>query len=107
MNEADGLGFRDIVKIPEIRAAMLGTFVIMLGFGILSPVLPKYARSFGVGYDAVGILVAAFSLTRLVFDPITGALIDRFGERAMVTWEPSPSAPRPSWPGSLRRSPSS
>ena len=86
MSDADGLGLRDIVKIPEIRAAMLGTFVIMLGFGILSPVLPKYARSFGVGYDAVGILVASFSLTRLLFDPITGALIGRFGERAMVTW---------------------
>lgn len=85
MEDSESLGFRDIVKIPEIRAAMLGTFVIMMGFGILSPVLPKYARSFGVGYDAVGILVAAFSLTRLVFDPITGALIERFGERAMVT----------------------
>jgi hypothetical protein len=40
VTDADGLGFRDIIKIPEIRAAMLGTFVIMLGFGILSPVLP-------------------------------------------------------------------
>ena len=85
MDEPAYLGFRDIVRIPEIRAAMLGTFVIMLGFGILSPVLPKYARSFGVGYDSVGILIAAFSLTRLAFDPITGRLVDRFGERSMAT----------------------
>ncbi len=77
--------FRDILAIPEIRAAMLGTFVIMLGYGILSPVLPNYARSFGVGYDAVGVLVAAFSLTRLVFDPIVGRLIARYGERRMTT----------------------
>ena len=78
-------GILDLLRIREIRAAVVGTFVIMLGFGILSPVLPKYARSFHVGYDAVGVLVAAFSLTRLVFDPFTGRLIDRFGERAMVT----------------------
>jgi MFS family permease len=77
--------FRDILAIPEIRAAMLGTFVIMLGYGILSPVLPNYARSFGVGYDAVGVLVAAFSLTRLVFDPVVGRLIARYGERRMAT----------------------
>jgi MFS family permease len=64
---------------------MLGTFVIMMGFGILSPVLPKYARSFGVGFDSVGVLVASFSLTRLVFDPVTGRLIHRFGERAMAS----------------------
>ncbi len=85
MSETGAVGFRDIVRIPEIRAAMIGTFVLMLGFGILSPVLPKYARSFGVGYDAVGVLIAAFSLTRLVFDPFVGRVIDRFGERATAT----------------------
>jgi MFS family permease len=77
--------FRDILRIPEIRAAMLGTFVIMLGYGILAPVLPNYARSFGVDYDAVGVLVGAFSFTRLVFDPIVGRLITRYGERSMAT----------------------
>jgi len=85
VSDAEGLGFRDILRIPEIRAAMLGTFVIMLGFGILSPVLPNYARSFGVGYDAVGMLISAFSLTRLVSDPFVGGFIDRHGERAMAT----------------------
>lgn len=78
-------GFRDVLRIPEIRAAMIGTFVIMLGFGILSPVLPNYARSFGVGYDAVGLLIAGFSFARLVSDPFVGRFIDRYGERAMTT----------------------
>lgn len=78
-------GFRDVLRIPEIRAAILGTFVIMLGFGIVSPVLPNYARSFGVGYDAVGFLISAFSFARLVSDPFVGRFIDRYGERAMTT----------------------
>lgn len=64
---------------------MLGTFVIMLGYGILSPVLPNYAKSFGVGYDAVGLLIASFSFARLVADPFVGRYIDRYGERAMST----------------------
>jgi MFS transporter, ACDE family, multidrug resistance protein len=78
-------GFRDVLRIPEVRAAMAGTFVIMLGFGILSPVLPSYARSFGVGYDAVGLLISAFSFARLISDPFVGRFIDRYGERAMTT----------------------
>ena len=63
---------------------MLGTFVIMLGFGIVSPVLPNYARSFGVGYGAVGLMISAFSFARLVADPFVGRYIDRYGERAMT-----------------------
>src|SRR5512132_3708188 len=85
MNEPERFRIREILRIPEIRAAMLGTFVIMLGYGILLPILPNYARSFGVDYDAVGVLIAAFSFTRLVFDPIVGRLIGRFGERSTAT----------------------
>lgn len=85
MSDAEDLGIRDILRVPEVRAAMLGTFVIMLGFGILTPVLPNYARSFGVGYDAVGLLISSFSLARLISDPFVGRFIDRHGERAMAT----------------------
>ncbi len=85
MSEAGTLGIRDILRIPEIRAALIGTFVIMLGFGILFPILPLYARSFGVGYDAVGVLAASFAFTRLVFDLVAGRMVDRFGERTVAT----------------------
>ncbi len=84
MSDAGDLGYRDIIRIPEIRAALLGTFVIMVGFGIVAPILPLYARSFHVSLDAVGWLIAAFSITRLAVDPFTGKIIDRFGERACV-----------------------
>lgn len=79
------MGIRAVLRLREVRAAMLGTFVIMLGFGILAPVLPNYAKSFGVGYDSVGLLISAFSFARLVADPIVGRYIDRYGERAMST----------------------
>jgi MFS transporter, DHA1 family, multidrug resistance protein len=85
MSRAEQMRIRDVLRLPEIRAAMLGTFVIMLGFGILAPVLPNYAHSFGVGYDSIGLLISAFSFTRLVADPFVGRFIDRYGERSMST----------------------
>lgn len=85
MSAEGELGFRGTLRLPEVRASVVGTFVIMVGFGVLSPILPLYARSFGVGLDAVGLLIAAFSITRLAVDPFTGAIIDRLGERRSVT----------------------
>lgn len=85
MSAEGDLGFRDILRIPEIRTSMVGTFIIMVGFGILSPILPLYARTFGVGLDSVGVLVASFSITRLIADPFTGIINERLGERRAVT----------------------
>jgi MFS family permease len=56
-------------------------FVVMLGFGLVAPILPLFARSFGVGYEAAGLLISAFAFTRLLADPVSGPLVDRFGER--------------------------
>ncbi len=77
--------FVDILRVREIRVVVVGTFVVMLGYGIVSPVLPLYAKSFHVGYDAVGLLVSAFAFTRLLFDLVAGPLVNRFGQRAVVT----------------------
>jgi MFS family permease len=84
VSRSEDLRIADVLRIPEVRAAMVGTFVVMLGFGILSPVLPNYARSFGVGYDSIGLLISAFSFARLIADPFVGRYIDRYGERRMV-----------------------
>lgn len=55
--------------------------IIALGFGLVAPVLPQYARSFDVGVAAASIIVSAFAFMRLTFAPAGGALIGRFGER--------------------------
>ena len=56
-------------------------FLDLLGFGIVFPILPLYAQSFGVGLDAAGLLVSAFGVTRLIMDPFSGPVVDRLGER--------------------------
>lgn len=60
-------------------------FFVMVGFGVVIPVLPVYARSFGVGYIEVGAIVSAFALMRLVASPFCGRLIDWVGERIVLT----------------------
>lgn len=60
-------------------------FFVMVGFGVVVPVLPVYARSFGVGYLQVGAIISAFALMRFVASPFVGRLIDLAGERTILT----------------------
>ncbi len=55
--------------------------MIALGYGIISPVMPSFARTFGVSINAVTFLVTVFSVSRLCFAPISGLLVQRLGER--------------------------
>lgn len=66
---------------------MLGViaFFVMVGFGVVVPVLPVYVRNFGVGYVEIGAVVSAFALMRFVFSPVCGRLIDRAGERVILS----------------------
>jgi MFS transporter, DHA1 family, multidrug resistance protein len=81
MPAADRVTIRVIVQDPAVRVAFLIMFVIMVGFGIVAPILPLYARSFGVSYEAASLMISAFAFARLVVDPIAGPLVDRWGER--------------------------
>ena len=60
-------------------------FFVMVGFGVVIPVLPVYVRSFGVGYIEVGAVVSAFALMRLVASPFCGWLINHGGERTILS----------------------
>ncbi|MFP1154894.1 MFS transporter [Mycobacterium sherrisii] len=55
--------------------------MIALGYGVISPALPTFARTFGVSIKAVTFLVTVFSLSRLCFAPVSGLLAQRLGER--------------------------
>jgi DHA1 family multidrug resistance protein-like MFS transporter len=69
---------RDVLVLGAVA------FFVMLGFGVVIPVLPVFVRQFGVGYLEVGAVVSAFALARLAMTPFTGWLIDRMGERTML-----------------------
>lgn len=73
---------RERSRIPrEIWVLIAAAFVIAVGFGLITPVLPSFAQSFGVGAFASSVVVSAFAFFRLVFAPAGGRLIARLGER--------------------------
>lgn len=55
--------------------------VNQLGFGAVIPVLPLYAKSFGVSQTAIGATVAVYGLARVFLGLPTGQVADRFGRR--------------------------
>ena len=68
----------------EVYVLGLIAFCVAVGFGVLVPVLPVFARSFGVDNFQVGAVVSAFALLRLVCSPFCGRLITVFGERLVM-----------------------
>jgi MFS family permease len=68
----------------EVRVLAVIAFVVALGFGIVAPAIPLFARSFGVGTTAVGLAVSAFAFFRFVSAFSGGTLVERFGERLVL-----------------------
>ncbi|HEX6759262.1 MAG TPA: MFS transporter, partial [Propionibacteriaceae bacterium] len=68
----------------EVYVLGLVAFCVAVGFGVLVPVLPVFARSFGVGNAEVGAVISAFALMRLVSSPLCGWLIKIFSERIIM-----------------------
>jgi DHA1 family tetracycline resistance protein-like MFS transporter len=59
-------------------------FIDLLGFGIIIPLLPYYAESFGASALAVGMLGTSYSLMQFLFAPVWGRWSDRIGRRPII-----------------------
>jgi ACDE family multidrug resistance protein len=71
-------------KLPsEVWVLITANAVIALGYGVVAPVLPQYARNFGVSISAATFVITAFALMRLCFAPVSGLLVQRLGERPL------------------------
>ncbi|MEO6795320.1 MAG: MFS transporter [Mycobacterium sp.] len=70
------------MRLPREIWVLLGAnTLIALGYGVVSPVLPVYARHFGVSISATTFLITVFALARLCFAPVSGLMVQRLGER--------------------------
>jgi DHA1 family tetracycline resistance protein-like MFS transporter len=70
--------------VPPLSIIFLTIFVNLVGFGIIIPLLPFYAQTFGASPLVIGLLFASFSLSQLVAAPILGDLSDRWGRRPVL-----------------------
>ncbi len=69
----------------EVGVLVFASFFVAVGFGIIAPTLPLFARSFGVNNAQVGAILSAFAFARCASGLIAGKLVDTFGERAVYT----------------------
>ena len=59
-------------------------FLVMIGFGIIIPVLPFYAEEMGASPTQLGLLMAVYSMMQLIFAPFWGKLSDRIGRKPIM-----------------------
>ena len=60
------------------------SFTVALGYGIVAPAIPAFARQFGVSVAAAASVISAFALMRVVGALPAGRLVERFGEPAVM-----------------------
>ena len=78
-----GSPFKDLPR--EVSILIAASFFVAVGFGIIMPAIPVFAKSFGVNNAAIGLMVSAFAITRFASGLISGVLVDKFGERAVFS----------------------
>ena len=70
----------------EVQVVIIASFFVALGFGIVFPAIPVFAKSFGVNNTAVGLVVSTFAFARFSSGLISGKFVDRFGERNVYSF---------------------
>jgi len=71
-------------RISPLVVLLITIFIDVTGFGMVLPLLPYYAVTFGVGSTALGVLVASFALMQFISSPILGQLSDKVGRRPIL-----------------------
>ncbi len=56
----------------------------LVGFGIVAPILGRYAERFGANGVQVGLMFASFSVAQMVFAPILGRISDKVGRKPVI-----------------------
>jgi MFS family permease len=69
---------------PEVAVLTAVAFSVALGFGIVAPAIPLFARQFGVSNFAAGAVISVFAAVRFVSAPVAGRLVNRLGERLVL-----------------------
>jgi DHA1 family tetracycline resistance protein-like MFS transporter len=81
--EAAGNRKKSFKKSP-LLVIFLTVFIDLIGFGIVIPILPYYAKRFGATPLEGDLLFASYSLMQFIFAPVLGQLSDKYGRRPIL-----------------------
>lgn len=66
----------------------ISTVLVMAGQGVVGPVLPLFAKQFGVSTAVIGLTLSVYALARLLLNVPLGYLADRRGRRVLLVGGP-------------------
>lgn len=69
------------MKNNTLITLLLSVFIALLGIGIIVPVMPIFAAELGASGFALGMIIAAFSITRGLLQPVVGNFSDQWGRK--------------------------
>jgi MFS transporter, DHA1 family, tetracycline resistance protein len=72
------------MKSKPLMSIFLVVFIDLLGFSLILPLLPYYAKTFSANETVTGLLVASYAAMQLIGAPILGRLSDRYGRRPIL-----------------------
>ena len=72
------------LRISPYFVIVMTTFIDMIGFGMVIPILPIHPVTTGEGALALGLLIGSFSLMQFIFSPLLGRLSDKVGRRPVI-----------------------
>lgn len=72
------------MKKPSLFIIFLTVFIDLIGFGIVLPLLPRYADQFGAAGWVIGLIISSYSIMQFFFAPWWGKLSDRIGRRPVI-----------------------
>ncbi|MES2789894.1 MAG: MFS transporter [Planctomycetota bacterium] len=70
-------------KLP-LLIVFVTVFIDLLGFGIVLPLLPRYAEFYHATDLQLGLLISSFSAMQFIFAPLWGRVSDRVGRRPIL-----------------------
>ncbi len=80
------------MKKPSLLVIFLTVFLDLVGFGIVLPLLPIFAKTLEASGFVIGLLMAAYSAMQFIFAPVWGRLSDRIGRRPVLLFSTAGAA---------------
>jgi predicted MFS family arabinose efflux permease len=71
-------------NLDPILVIVLTVFIDIIGYGIIIPLIAKYAQTFQAGPFSIGVLIASFAIMQFFFSPLLGNASDKFGRKTIL-----------------------
>jgi DHA1 family multidrug resistance protein-like MFS transporter len=72
-----------VLSRPFLTLA-LAMFTAMMGIGMVTPILPVYAKAQGASGPEIGLAFSSFAIVQLFVSPLSGRLADRYGRKLFI-----------------------